>query len=231
MESPMRPSLALIALTLTLLGCSRDDDGKNSEAALSRRGDAVMAAASTATTAPAAHPAASTHAAPRAGGKLCNDASPLIGKPIPSGNIASLSAPGATALPSEILTSNGRWTWVNLWAAWCEPCKEEIPLLLSWAPLLAQAGSPINLAFVSLDDDRRQAQRYLEEQPVSGLRSTFWLAEGKPRSSWLGALGLGDEPPLPLQLLLDPRGRVRCVIEGGVEARDFAHVQAVVSRR
>ena len=141
-----------------------------------------------------------------------------------------MEAPGAAPLADRIPTG-GRWTWVNLWAAWCKPCKEEIPLLKTWEGQLAQAGAPIHLAFLSLDDDERQARRFLESQPANGLRASWWLQEGKGRTAWLEALRLKSEPQLPVHILLDPQGAVRCVIEGAIEAGDYEAVRALVSRR
>ena len=80
-------------------------------------------------------------------------------------------------------------------------------------------------------DDERQARRFLEAQPASGLRASWWLEEGKGRLAWLEALNLRSEPQLPVHLLFDPQGALRCVIEGAIEPGDLPSVRAVVARR
>ena len=120
---------------------------------------------------------------------------------------------------------------MNLWAAWCGPCKEEIPRLKAWEQKLAAQGTPINLAFVSLDDDDRQAKKFLDAQPASGLKSSYWLEEGKSRSSWMSDLKLKTDPQLPIQVLFDPQGQMRCVIEGAVDDGDFTRVQEIVTHK
>lgn len=128
-------------------------------------------------------------------------------------------------LPADPLKSDKRWTWVNFWAAWCVPCKEELPLLLRWQSSL---GKDLRFAFVSLDDDERQLRAFLEDQPSAGLKSTYWLPDGPTRQAWLEALKLDSEPELPLQLLLDPSGKLRCRVQGTVEAQDLATLKKIV---
>jgi thiol-disulfide isomerase/thioredoxin len=135
-----------------------------------------------------------------------------------------------TELPDDPLSpgkKHKRWTWLNFWAAWCVPCKDELPLLLGWQKELA---AELQFAFVSLDDDERQLREFLERQPATGLQSTYWLPDGASRVAWLDALDLKTEPELPLQLLVDAAGAIRCRIEGAVEASDLAALQRIVRR-
>lgn len=132
-------------------------------------------------------------------------------------------AAGAALVPS------GKWVWLNFWAAWCEPCKEEIPRLLAWQKKLRQGGVKFAVTFITLDDDQRQLDAYMNSQPASGLRHSFWLKEGAPRESWLKAAKLDPDPNLPFHVLLDPKGEVRCVIDGAVEDADYADLAQLIS--
>jgi thiol-disulfide isomerase/thioredoxin len=120
----------------------------------------------------------------------------------------------------------GRWTWVNFWAAWCVPCKEELPILFRWQKALE---GKVRFRFVSLDDDERQLRDFLSRERADGLTSTYWLPDGASRQAWLGALKLTSEPELPLQLLIDPEGKLRCRVQGAVEPDDLATLQAIVN--
>jgi thiol-disulfide isomerase/thioredoxin len=119
---------------------------------------------------------------------------------------------------------------VNIWAAWCEPCKKELPLLRRFATRLAEEGTRVELAFVSLDDDERQLQRFLD-QPGSGIEQTYWLREGKERTEWLAEAELAEDPRLPVHLLVGPSGRVLCRIDGSIEESDYAAAKAVFDGR
>ena len=139
-----------------------------------------------------------------------------------------LSVDGDSTLPADPLKGGRkRWTWVNFWAAWCVPCREELPLLLGWQTTLA---GELEFAFVSMDDDERQLREFLGRQPQAGLRQTHWLPDGAVRKAWLEALHLDAEPELPLQLLIDPEGKLRCQISGAVESSDLQALQRIVQR-
>jgi thiol-disulfide isomerase/thioredoxin len=138
----------------------------------------------------------------------------------------SREARGA-AEPAETLTvGGGKWTWINFWAAWCAPCKEEIPRLKRWERELPQ----LRVTFVSLDDDARQLEEFLQQQPAEGLKSTYWLKEGKEREEWLQAAAIDSNAALPIHLLVDPKGKIRCFVGGAVEDADFKRVSEIVAR-
>ena len=156
------------------------------------------------------------------GGRLDSD-----GKSAPKKAISRMAAPGEPEL-AEDLALSGSFTWVNFWAAWCVPCREEIPRLVGWQKKLAGAGKTFRLHFVSVDDDERQLQKFLGEQPSGGLRSTYWLKEGKEREDWLTAAGVSPDPELPVHLLVDARGKIRCRVQGAVEDTDYADLVALL---
>lgn len=175
---------------------------------------------------PAPKPAAPAPAPPR--GPLCEGQ--LSGKPQPfkprSLPVQRSVDPGAELPEDPLKATRGKWTWINFWAAWCVPCKEELPVLFSWQQ---QLGNRVAFTFVSMDDDERQLREFLEKQPASGLRQTQWLPDGAVRQAWLEALGLRGEPQLPLQVLLDPKGMIRCRVEGAVEPKDLETLTAIVA--
>jgi thiol-disulfide isomerase/thioredoxin len=121
-------------------------------------------------------------------------------------------------------------TWVNLWAAWCEPCKKEIPLMAEFQSKLRSAGVPVALAFVSMDDDQRQLELFLRSGAGKGMSETFWLSEGTARDQWLKDIGLSADPRLPVHFLVNASKKVFCRIEGSVQADDFPLVLAELQK-
>ncbi len=218
--------LAALALVATVAGCQ--NGGADKPAVVRERSDIVVATARQSSEPP---PRASASAAPKRRGKLCADGSAARRLPDKEAAIEVARAAGARALPNPIPFGQGRWIWVNLWAAWCKPCIAEMPRLLRWQAALRKAGVPIDLAFVSLDDDERQLQRFLDGQAASGVRQSYWLRGEEQRETWLGPLGIKPDARLPVQVLVSPQGQVACFIDGGVEEGDYPSIARVLGVR
>jgi len=217
------------AWLLGALGACDSPGDKKPVSAPQERSQIVEAKASdtvAAKTAPVAAPAASSP--PKPPRMLCAGQMSGPGRTVAKKSVSQSVASGEAALP-EGLTFGGGFTWVNFWAAWCAPCKEEIPRLLRFQRELVKSSPHFKLDFVSLDDDERQLSGFLSAQPPSGLRRTYWLKEGKEREEWLKAAGLENDPDLPFHLLFDPKGKLRCVVKGALEDADLATLKTLVS--
>nr|PZN20987.1 MAG: TlpA family protein disulfide reductase [Pseudomonadota bacterium] len=210
------------ALALLALGTACNQEEKRAPLVTRERSQAIQ---TTGSDAPVAAPdttnvaaVASSAPAPRPRRVLC-DGELRDGKALPKRRVARAAARGTDPKPEPIPAGGGKWTWVNFWAAWCAPCKEEIPRLKSWERTLSSAPAALRVVFVSLDDDERQLRGFLE---ASGdLDTTYWLREGREREEWMSDAGLGADPELPIHLLVDPKGKIRCQVQGAVEDADL----------
>lgn len=225
----MRLAAWLALLGMAALAC--DEDKSHEGVVTAERNQAVTASPTDAVAPkpPAAAPASAPPAVPKphralCGGRLGEDGHSLP-KKLP---LARLAAPGAGELPAE--PSYTGFTWINFWAAWCVPCKEEIPRLLSFERRLTAAGQHFHVMFVSLDDDERQLGAFLGAQPAEGLRATYWLHEGKGRAEWLSGAGVDPDPDLPQHLLVDAKGKVRCRVRGAVDDADFDELSRLLGK-
>jgi thiol-disulfide isomerase/thioredoxin len=226
----MSPRMGLTNVLLVCAACfGCDEDDKRPPLApenLGSRGQAVQAKPQLASaSAPKATASAHASSEPRS---FCSSSSPSSGKELPDQDLVQRSA-GLSPLPDRIPVGNGEWTWINLWAAWCVPCKQEIPMLREWEQQLSKGPKPLKLIFVSLDDDERQLSQFLKDQPSSGIKASYWLREGKERVEWLKGLRVDPDTQLPAHFLVDPEGVVRCFISGAVEPADFSRLQQIVA--
>lgn len=214
------------AAALSLAACDEKKDAVPAAAGEGRRSDAVTTSKPTVQPAPAAK-APEPHAeAPRAPRAFCNEAPAAKGTKLPATKLLQLVGDGKPLAAARPTPPAKHWTWVNLWAAWCGPCREEIPRLKRWEKELAGSSTPIAIAFLSLDDDERQAQKFLDAQPPNGLRRSFWIGENeKERAAWLATFGLKESPNLPVQLLFNPAGELACIVGGAVDDGDFEAVK------
>jgi thiol-disulfide isomerase/thioredoxin len=223
------PTLSLaLCLALPLSACDTVSQ-KDAPMATNERSQAITQKGPVTPSTPATLPVkASEPAAPKKPRSLCAGKLADAGRSLPKKHVSRAAAKGVPELPESLTIGSGKWTWINFWAAWCAPCKEEIPRLLSFEQKLGASGAAFRLAFVSLDDDERQLRDFLLQQPAAGLKSSYWLPDGATRQAWLDALSLKAEPELPLQLLLDPSGRIRCRVQGAVEPQDLAALERII---
>lgn len=211
-------ALILFPLMSTLWACA--DDAQPAGQSRSRS-DAVLTSASPSTKATTTAPKPSSSAAPKAR-KLCENPPAAAGKELPTEKVARIG-PKSDSLPESIVTGDGKWTWINLWAGWCIPCKEEMPLLKTWQEKLSRE---LRVAYVSIDDDLRLADKFLE---TFGAPSYHLPAD--ERDAWLQGVGLGDSTKLPSHILFDPAGKIRCVVKGAIEPSDYAELETMVKRQ
>lgn len=224
-------ALRFCALLALALACDTVPS-KDAPMATNERSQAIEQKGPTPVATPTTIPvAASQPAAPKKPRSLCGGKHEEAGRGFPKKRLSRAASKSVPALPEALSVGNGKWTWVNFWAAWCAPCKEEIPRLLSFERKLSAAAAPFRLSFVSLDDDERQLSDFLEGQPPSGVHASYWLKEGSEREDWLKAAGQTADAPLPFHVLIDPRGKIRCLIQGAIEDGDFAEISALVSAR
>lgn len=223
----MTSSKVLLALPFIALlsGC---DETKTQPTTVTReRSQAVLGASVVANPTPEVVPQKAEPAKPKTPRKLCGGSLSSKGSELSTDTVARKQATAERPLPERIDVSQGT-TWINFWAAWCVPCKEEIPILLGWEKKLRADGLDFKVVFVSLDDDERQLSSFLEQQPAQGLRRSYWLTEGSKRTEWLGKVGMKADMELPAHLIVDGSGTVRCKLQGAIEESDFSQLSEML---
>jgi thiol-disulfide isomerase/thioredoxin len=119
------------------------------------------------------------------------------------------------------------YRWINLWATWCPPCIEELPLITRWRDELNKAGSHVELLLMSVDQDASAISAFRAKHPEVG--GTLHVSDVTQLQSWLPTIGLDSGAPLPIHVLVDPQGKVRCARTGALHDSDFPLFKKLVS--
>ncbi|MEZ4268312.1 MAG: TlpA family protein disulfide reductase [Myxococcota bacterium] len=125
----------------------------------------------------------------------------------------------------EVPTPPGAWRWINFWATWCAPCLEEMPLLGRWKDALAAGPAPLQLELWSVDADEAKLRARADRGMPGVVR---WTESPEALSKYLGTLGLSEDSAIPIQMLVDPAGNLRCVRVGSVNADNWGAVRGLM---
>ena len=127
-----------------------------------------------------------------------------IGAPAPTFTLDDVRSPGAT-----VALAPGKPAVVNFFAAWCVPCREELPLLeLAWR----RSGGAVSFVGVDVNDSRRRAGELLDETGVT------FPAGYDPDRAVATDYGLRG---MPTTVFVDAAGRVADVAHGRLSASDL----------
>jgi thiol-disulfide isomerase/thioredoxin len=140
-----------------------------------------------------------------------------IGDPLPRLSLEPLDGGERVALPTP-----GRATVIDLFATWCQPCRESLPAL---ERLRHDFEGRVDFVSIAQDDDRAQVERFVRENRV-GSRV---LLDPERRS--YRALGAHV---LPTTYLVDARGAVRRINHGygrGYEARMRRWIEQLLAEK
>jgi thiol-disulfide isomerase/thioredoxin len=119
------------------------------------------------------------------------------------------------------------WRWINLWATWCVPCVEEIPMLRAWEETLASQATPLEIVFLSVDESADVIDAYRRDHPDAP--GDYRVADPDDVPSWIAELGLDGGATIPIHIVVDAENRVRCLRSGKVQPRDLPLVERLLA--
>jgi len=123
----------------------------------------------------------------------------------PAGDGGAPSAPAAEAGGTDVLTKQhvllselkGQVVYLNFWATWCIPCKEEMPALNTLSKELAG-----KVRFLAFDADENEGQALMAQYGRDlGLSLPLVWDEGKASRTYLVT-------GLPMSLVIDRNGTI-----------------------
>jgi cytochrome c biogenesis protein CcmG, thiol:disulfide interchange protein DsbE len=131
---------------------------------------------------------------------------PEIGKPAPEYRALSLAGDSVS-----LAASRGRVVLLNVWATWCHPCRDEIPVLQA----LHQRHADRGLELIGVSVDARGEEDTIREF-ADDFKMTYpiWLDPDERVQSTFLSIGV------PVTFLIDREGVLRWRHVGPVRAND-----------
>ena len=137
----------------------------------------------------------------RGGGGAGSEAGNQVGAPVPALRVESLSGKKI-----EVASYRGRVLLLDVWASWCGPCKQELPMLDAMARRLKSQG--VEVLAVSVDQERANVDKFLKGHGKWALTIAHDPA---------GAIAERLQPDkMPTSYVIDRSGIVRYVNAGFV---------------
>ncbi|MGE5325008.1 MAG: redoxin domain-containing protein [Actinomycetota bacterium] len=108
-----------------------------------------------------------------------------------------LSLTDLNGAPIRTTGYNGKIVLVNFWAAWCVPCREEIPEFMK---LQEEYPDKVQIIGISLDDSESELRNFYKTQRIN---YPIVLGNLKIADAYGGILGL------PTTYIIDQKGHIR----------------------
>lgn len=104
----------------------------------------------------------------------------------------------------DIKQSKGKWAFIHFWAAWCGPCKREMPTVQKMHELLGD--TPIDIVLINTAEDDDTVFSFLST--VAPNLNSLMDRDGTVTEQW-------QPRGLPATFLVSPRGTMEFIALGG----------------
>lgn len=149
----------------------------------------------------------------------------------PDANAPELALPAlAAAAPGRQIpqVKGDRWTWINLWATWCGPCQKEMPLLARWEKQLSQENVSFDLWYLSVDEDADKLATFVNQHADRVNENVARLQDSTQLESFLTKYGVSGAASIPIQVLVGPQNKMRCIKLGQVHDEDYRTLKTLL---
>ncbi len=129
-----------------------------------------------------------------------------------------------TAFQKLVATHKGKVVLYDFWATWCEPCRAELPKLVSLEAKLRPLG--FELVTISADEPEQaaQAEKVAKQFAIPGL---LYRKQAKDDEKFIDSIDAKWSGALPALFLYDKSGRK---VRSFIGETDMATVEAAIRK-
>lgn len=117
-----------------------------------------------------------------------------------------------------VAAKKGRVLLVNFWATWCDPCREEMPALVSAAK--GFSSKELAVALVSTDSLKktREVQKFLASEKIPFI---CWQVKSPDPQAFIDAVDKSWDGAVPYTLVYDRKGELVARLAGPQTEKSF----------
>ena len=127
-------------------------------------------------------------------------------KPWKGGPTPSLALNDLNGIPLKLEDYRDKVVMVQFWATYCPPCLKEMPSMMRLQAQLA--GKPFAILAVNMGETEQEVKDFIAKMKVDF--TILMNSDGKALGSWKVFVA-------PSTFLVDPKGNIRYVLQGGAE--------------
>jgi thiol-disulfide isomerase/thioredoxin len=125
----------------------------------------------------------------------------------------------------SLASARGQVVFVNFWATWCPPCREEMPSMLRLGRSLSERyPGRFRMVAISVDEDLAAVRDYFRSPPFSGVPAELTIPhdpdQAVTRAYYCTARGSCPDLKFPETYIVDKAGRLVAYVVG---PRDWDH--------
>lgn len=126
-------------------------------------------------------------------------------------DLALETADGKTVNLKDVIKA-GKYNFIDFWASWCGPCRAAIP---SVKKLYAKMGDRLNIMSISVDKQRKDWERAMEEEKMP------WQQALVPQASMKALKDGYFVQYIPSLVVIDPNGNIQLFTSDPSEAHRY----------